>query len=120
MFQSAEAIFIEGDTSRLIHVLSNLLSNAIEFAKDGGGTITVTTEKKVTQAIVKVKDTRTGIDPAILPQLLSKFASKSFEGNGSRLSIAESIVEAHDGNIWVENNNNINSPIEKKKEGPFT
>jgi signal transduction histidine kinase len=104
----------------LIQVISNLLSNAIKFTKDGGGTITVTTEKKVTQAIVKVKDTRTGIDPAILPQLLSKFASKSFEGNGSRLSIAESIVEAHDGNIWVENNNNVNSPIEKKKEGPFT
>jgi signal transduction histidine kinase len=96
----------------LIQVISNLLSNAFKFTKDGGDTITVTTEKKVTQPIVKVKDTLTGIDPEILPQLFSKFASKSFEGNGSRLSIAESIVEAHDGNIWVENNN-INSPIEK-------
>ena len=82
--------------------------------------MSITSEKERYSVIVKVKDTRTGIDPAILPQLLSKFASKSFEGNGSRLSIAESIVEAHDGNIWVENNNNINSPIEKKKEGPFT
>jgi two-component system, OmpR family, sensor histidine kinase VicK len=98
----------------LIQVISNLLSNAFKFTKDGGDTITVTTEKKVTQPIVKVKDTLTGIDPEILPQLFSKFASKSFEGNGSRLSIAESIVEAHDGKIWVENNNNnINSPIEK-------
>ena len=96
----------------MIQVISNLLSNAVKFTKDGGGTITVTTEKKVTQAIVKVKDTSTGIDPEILPQLFSKFTSKSFEGNGSRLSIAESIVEVYDGNIWVENNN-INSPIEK-------
>ena len=57
LFQSEEDIFIEVDWSRLIQVISNLLSNAIKFTKDGGGTITVTTEKKVTQAIVKVKDT---------------------------------------------------------------
>jgi signal transduction histidine kinase len=106
----------------LIQVISNLLSNAVKFTKDGGGggTIIVTTEKKITQAIVKEKDTGTCIDPEILAQLLSKFVSKSFEGNGSRLSITESIVEAHDGNIWVENNNNIDSPIEKGATFYFT
>ena len=105
----------------MIQVISNLLSNAVKFTKDGGGgTIIVTTEKKITQAIVKEKDTGTCIDPEILAQLLSKFVSKSFEGNGSRLSITESIVEDHDGNIWVENNNNINSPIEKGATFYFT
>jgi signal transduction histidine kinase len=61
-----------------------------------------------TQVIVKVKDTGTGsIDPEILPQLFSKFASRSFEGTGLGLFIAKSIiVKAHDGEIWAENNNN--------------
>ena len=59
-----------------------------------------------TQVIVKIKDTGTAIDTEILPQLFSKFASKSFEGTGLGLFIAKNIVEAHDANAWAENNNN--------------
>ena len=60
-----------------------------------------------TQVIVKVKytGTDTAIGPDILPKLFSEFASKSFEGTGFGLFIANSIVEAHDGKIWAENNN---------------
>jgi signal transduction histidine kinase len=104
LFQSEEDIFIEADRSRLTQVISNLLSNAVKFTKEEGGTITITTEKKDTQVIVKIKDTGTGIDPEILPRLFSKFASKSFEGTGLGLFIAKNIVEAHDGKIWAENN----------------
>ena len=104
LFQSEEDIFIEADRNRLVQVISNLLSNAVKFTKEGGGTITITAEKKNTQVIVKVKDTGTGIDPEILPHLFSKFASKSFEGTGLGLFICKNIVEAHDGKIWAENN----------------
>ena len=104
LFQSEEDIFIEADRNRLVQVISNLLSNAVKFTKEGGGTITITAEKKDTQVIVKVKDTGTGIDPEILPKLFSKFASKSFEGTGLGLFIAKNVVEAHDGKIWAENN----------------
>ena len=104
LFQSEKDIFIEADRSRLIQVISNLLSNAIKFTKEEGGTITISAKKKDTQAIVKIKDTGTGIDPEILPRLFSKFASKSFEGTGLGLFIARNIVEAHGGNIWAENN----------------
>jgi signal transduction histidine kinase len=41
-----------------------------------------------------------------LPRLFSKFATKSFEGTGLGLFIAKSIVEAHDGKVWAENNHN--------------
>jgi signal transduction histidine kinase len=71
-----------------------------------------------TQVIVKVKDTGTGIDPDILPRLF-KFASKSFEGTGFELFIANSIVEAHYGKIWAENNN-INTHREKGGTFSFT
>jgi signal transduction histidine kinase len=40
----------------------------------------------------------------MFPRLFSKFASNSFEGTGLGLFIAKSIVEAHGGNIWAENN----------------
>jgi signal transduction histidine kinase len=39
-----------------------------------------------------------------LPKLFSKFATKSFSGTGLGLFICKSIIEAHGGNIWAENN----------------
>ena len=72
-----------------------------------------------TQVIVKIKDTGTAIDTEILPQLFSKFASKSFEGTGLGLFIAKNIVEAHDANAWAENNNN-NTDREKTATFYFT
>jgi signal transduction histidine kinase len=72
-----------------------------------------------TQVIVKVKDTGTAINPEILPRLFSKFASKSFEGTGLGLFIANSIVEAHYGKIQAENNN-INTQRERGGTFSFT
>jgi signal transduction histidine kinase len=101
-----EAIFVDADKIRIYQVIANLLTNAIKFTKEGS--ISVSTEKKDTQAIVTVKDTGEGIDPQILPQLFSKFASKSFQGTGLGLFISKSIIEAHGGKIWAENNFNFN------------
>src|SRR5215831_15780522 len=55
-------------------------------------------------ALVSIKDNGTGIDPDIFPRLFEKFASKSFKGTGLGLFICRSIVEAHGGRIWAENN----------------
>ena len=54
--------------------------------------------------IVSIKDSGQGIDPEILPQLFTKFASKSFQGTGLGLFISKSIIEAHGGKIWAKNN----------------
>jgi two-component system, OmpR family, sensor histidine kinase VicK len=99
-------IFVEADKSRLTQVISNLLHNAIKFTLKGH--ITISTEKTDSDAIVRVKDTGSGIDPEIYPRLFSKFASKSYQGTGLGLFISKSIVEAHGGKIWVENNKNEN------------
>ena len=56
------------------------------------------------EAVVGVKDTGKGIDPEIMPRLFAKFASKSFEGTGLGLFISKSIIEAHGGRMWAENN----------------
>jgi two-component system sensor histidine kinase VicK len=98
--------FVVADKGRISQVLSNLVSNALKFTKSG--TVSVSTEisnydnKK--EFIVSVKDTGTGIDSDIMPQLFTKFVSKSQTGTGLGLFISKSIVEAHGGRIWAENN----------------
>jgi two-component system, OmpR family, sensor histidine kinase VicK len=116
-------IFVQADRSRLTQVISNLLSNAVKFTKKG--TIRVTTQIKEEEeeeqddqnddraddnddggkvVVISIKDTGSGISPEMFPRLFSKFASNSFEGTGLGLFIAKSIVEAHGGKIWAENN----------------
>jgi signal transduction histidine kinase len=53
---------------------------------------------------LSVVDTGSGIDPEILPRMFSKFTTKSETGTGLGLYISKSIIEAHSGRIWAENN----------------
>jgi signal transduction histidine kinase len=99
-------ILIEADKGRLNQVISNLISNAVKFTKEG--TIIITSkrdeEKENKVIVVSVKDSGIGIDPDILPRLFQKFATKSYQGTGLGLYISKSIVEAHGGKMWAENN----------------
>ena len=45
-----------------------------------------------------------GIDLNIFPRLFTKFATKSDMGTGLGLFISKSIIEAHGGKMWAENN----------------
>jgi signal transduction histidine kinase len=61
------------------------------------------------EMIVSISDTGTGIDPLIFPKLFRKFTSTSAldygdGGTGLGLYISKSIIEAHNGRIWAENN----------------
>ena len=53
---------------------------------------------------MSIKDKGIGIAPEIMSRLFTKFAAKSDKGTGLGLFIAKSIVEAHGGRIWAENN----------------
>jgi two-component system, OmpR family, sensor histidine kinase VicK len=100
-------VFIQADKERISQVISNLLNNAIKFSKktaEDSISIAITCDKENNQVIVSVKDTATGIDPEILQRLFSKFATKSDIGTGLGLFISKSIIEAHGGRIWAQNN----------------
>jgi signal transduction histidine kinase len=56
------------------------------------------------ELIVTVRDTGTGLHPDILPRLFTKFATKADAGTGLGLYISKSIIEAHGGRMWAENN----------------
>jgi signal transduction histidine kinase len=101
-YESAvQNINVNGDKLRLGQVLFILLDNAGKFTKSGS--ILVTSQTKSNTVQVMVKDNGPGIDPEILPQLFTKFVTKSDRGTGLGLFIARSIIEAHGGIIWAEN-----------------
>jgi signal transduction histidine kinase len=105
--KGSKSLLVEADRGRISQVVSNLLSNALKFTEEGS--ILTTSEIKDDNKkaiVVSVKDTGAGIDSEILPKLFTKFASKSFAGTGLGLYISKSIVEAHGGKIWAENNSN--------------
>jgi signal transduction histidine kinase len=99
-------IIVHADRHRITQVISNLIDNAIKFAKDEGGTVSINIKKEQNDSwvIVSIKDTGSGIDPEIMPRLFTKFSAKSFKGTGLGLYISKSIIEAHGGKIWAENN----------------
>ena len=97
-----EPIFVNADKVRIFEVISNLLSNAVKFTKEGR--ITINAEKKDTQVLVSIKDTGLGIQPELMPKLFSKYVTNSPLGTGVGLFISKSIIEAHGGKIWAENN----------------
>jgi signal transduction histidine kinase len=107
----ASGLMVEADRDRINQAVSNLLNNAIKFTSKKGGTISVTTEKRnrskndnQEEVVINVVDTGEGINHEIIPRLFTKFASKSNSGTGLGLYISKSIIEAHGGRIWAENN----------------
>jgi two-component system sensor histidine kinase VicK len=109
-------ILIEGDKRRIAQVISNLLNNALKFTREGAITVSTRISKgmdsesmrgegeEVAELVVAIKDTGSGIDPELIPRLFTKFATKSHQGTGLGLFISKSIIEAHGGRIWAENN----------------
>jgi two-component system sensor histidine kinase VicK len=122
MYELGDGItLVEADRQRIIQVISNLLDNALKFTQEGTVTITTIEGKDdedgagggEAEVVVYIKDTGTGIDPELMPRLFTKFATKSYQGTGLGLFISKSIIEAHDGKMWAENNNNS----DRKHEG---
>ena len=116
-------IFVEADKGRITQVIFNLLSNAVKFTKakeeEGQRTVSISAETidDGEEVLVTVRDTGIGIDPEIMPRLFEKFISKSYQGTGLGLFISKSIIKAHGGRIWSENNNNVDKD---NKEGGTT
>ena len=99
-----DSVFIEADRVRLNQVILNLISNAIKFTKEGSIIVNAKKQDRENKIIVRVKDTGIGIHPDVLPRLFQKFATKSYQGTGLGLYVSKSIVEAHGGKMWAENN----------------
>src|SRR5215204_1759884 len=100
----AKAIFVDADRARLTQVFTNLLNNAIKFTTEGVISITLKQQSDTNGVVLLIKDTGTGIPSERFPRLFAKFGTESVTGTGLGLFISKSIVEAHGGTIWGQNN----------------
>jgi two-component system, OmpR family, phosphate regulon sensor histidine kinase PhoR len=95
-----------GNPLRLRQVVHNLIDNAIKYTPTGGEVL-VEASWEHEQIVLRVKDTGVGIAPADQPYIFDKFYRSeavidSHAGTGLGLSIVKSVVERHQGRIWVE------------------
>ena len=95
------------DQEKLVRVLSNLLSNAVNYSP-AGGSITVTADCHDRVVRLSVADEGLGIPPDELPRLFGRFHRvqtsdrTDIRGTGLGLYITKQLVELQGGRIWVE------------------
>jgi signal transduction histidine kinase len=104
---NAQVPQVRGDRIQLQQVLLNLITNAIDSmaAKDGARVLCVRSEvRDGVGVIVSVADTGTGIDSQEHERIFNPLFTTKSGGMGMGLSICRSIIEAHDGRLWVAPN----------------
>lgn len=97
---------LKGNSLRLRQMFDNLMGNALKYTPPGG-MIKVHLGVEDGQLILEVKDNGSGIHPEDQPHIFDKFyrgenIPEGVPGSGLGLSIVKSIVENHQGRIWVE------------------
>jgi two-component system OmpR family sensor kinase len=104
IFTDLPPLEISGDSGRLSQVVTNLLTNAIQYNKSGGE-VRVKLESQNGLAALTVSDTGAGISAEDVPRVFERFfradESRSSGNAGLGLAISKAIVEAHGGTIEV-------------------
>ncbi|MGY8682022.1 PAS domain S-box protein [Bradyrhizobium sp. UFLA05-153] len=98
---------IEGDRVQLQQVLLNLILNAAEAmssVEEGARELLISTVQEQAGAVVAMRDSGPGIDPAHLDRVFHAFYTTKSSGTGMGLSICRSIIHAHGGELWAEAN----------------
>ena len=124
---------IVGNKDLLVHVLFNLLKNALYYIKeDSKGEIYIWTENTADFLLIFFKDTGKGIPPKILPLIFDPYYSSTKYGTGVGLHFCKQVVEGCGGKITclsIENQQTIfkmelkkhydNSHTNNKADSPF-
>jgi signal transduction histidine kinase len=101
-----DALPILGDRIQLQQVILNLVVNGIDAMKDTPSenrVISIRTSRVKNFAELSVSDCGPGIPEDKIKQVFEPFFTSKAEGMGMGLSIARTIMEAHNGRIWTEN-----------------
>jgi signal transduction histidine kinase len=99
-------LLVKCDRTQIQQVIINLVLNAVDAMSavpPASRQIAVTTMRAEGFAEVAVSDSGTGISPDDVKTVFEPFFTTKPQGMGMGLSIARTIVEAHDGQIWAEN-----------------
>jgi CheY-like chemotaxis protein/anti-sigma regulatory factor (Ser/Thr protein kinase) len=98
------AVRVEGDLTRLVQVIGNLLNNAAKYT-DTGGAIRLEAVQEDSQAVIRVRDNGMGLPADLLPRVFDLFtqADRALDraqgGLGIGLTLVRQLVELHGGNV---------------------
>ncbi|WP_409266333.1 ATP-binding protein [Massilia sp. BHUDP2] len=102
--QWQQPLYVSGDRTRLVQVVSNILNNAAKYTPSGGRiALRVTSEGG--EAVIAVSDNGQGIDPQVLPYIFDLFTQaertpdRSQGGLGIGLALVKSLVALHGGRV---------------------
>jgi signal transduction histidine kinase len=96
---------VEGDRTRLVEVLQNLVENAVKFmGAQPHPRVEIGVRRDGGENVFCVKDNGIGIEPRFHERIFGLFEKLNQDGPGSGagLAIVKRVVEAHGGRIWVE------------------
>ncbi|MFZ0183732.1 MAG: HAMP domain-containing sensor histidine kinase, partial [Nitrosotalea sp.] len=102
------ALFCYCDKIRIQQVLTNLITNALDFIPKQTGTILIKSYREDGMAKILVKDNGIGIAKSDLEQIFVKFyqvdtkATREHGGTGLGLSVCKGIIDNHGGKIWAD------------------
>ena len=105
--QKLEPATVQGDISRLIQCVINLLDNALTYT-NSGGKVTLMVEIRDHFGCIVVQDTGIGIAPEDTPHIFERFyradpaRTQKMGGSGLGLSIVDWVTRVHEGSIRVE------------------
>ncbi len=107
VLQAPDAVWVEGDDSRLVQVLNNLLSNAARFGSTATS-VTLSVDEAAGLAHLAVQDNGIGMDASLLSRVFEPFyqapqqLARRTGGLGLGLAIVRKIVELHGGNVHAD------------------
>ena len=98
---------VRADRTQLTQVVQNLLGNAVKFRRpDVAPFITIGAERRGPDWVISIQDNGVGISPAEREKVFGMFtrldATADRPGSGIGLAIAQRVMEAHHGHLWIE------------------
>jgi two-component system, NtrC family, sensor kinase len=99
-----DGVIARGNPDEVLHVLVNLITNAVQAMTRGEGILTLTTEQPSDGATLRVSDTGCGMPPSMLEQIFEPFFTTKEPGKGTGLGLynVKTIIAKMRGKIAVE------------------
>ena len=112
-----EGIAVSADKKSLSRIVYDIIENAIKYTSEGTVSVSTSFDKKRKMAVLEVRDTGVGIDPAYLPQVFTPYSqestgiTRSYQGAGLSLPLAKRILKMMNGHVEIESEKMVGTTV---------